>query len=160
MPKLSPSKKILIAHGVNLDLLGTREPGIYGSTSLATINENIRRSLPEICKNLGIENIIEPVFFQTNDESAYLAKMDDGWWGALLNPGAWTHTSLALADRLKALELKFVEVHLSSIRSREHYRHESYCSQHALGVVQGFGAQSYIFGLHALLSTLTLSPNE
>ena len=154
MRKSKSSLKILIAHGVNLDLLGKREPEIYGAQTLVDINDEIEKSLIKIRTNLGVAQNVKLEFFQTNNETEYLAKLDKGWDGALLNPGAWTHTSLALADRLAGLNLKFVEIHLSSISSRESYRHNSYCSKHALGVVQGFGVQSYIFGLYALLSSL------
>jgi 3-dehydroquinate dehydratase-2 len=151
--------EILIANGVNLDLLGSREPHIYGSTTLKAIAaelEEHNRSLPQLF-GLGECRL---TFFQSNCEASFLEKLKGPWHGALINPGAWTHTSLALADRLAALQLPFVEVHLSNLASREVFRQHSYLAPHALGVVNGFGKDSYLaayVGLLAKLSNLELS---
>lgn len=144
--------KILIANGVNLDLLGSRPSQHYGDQTLKDLETYLTREA------LVLENIfdrkIELTFFQSNDEGKFLEQISLSWDGALMNPGAWTHTSLALADRLEALKLPFVEVHLSQLYQRESYRQQSYLSKHALGVVCGFGFASYSVGLHGLLQSL------
>ena len=154
MPSPHHEYRILVAHGVNLDLLGKREPHIYGHTSLAGLNENLERLLPSLCAAVGIEAKTSLSFFQTNSEENYLRHFDVGWSGALVNPGAWSHTSLAVADRLAALELPFVEVHLSNLFQRESFRQQSFLSRGALCVIQGSGIISYQAGLLALLSFL------
>lgn len=145
--------KILVASGVNLDLLGRREPGIYGKETLDEIQAMLEEAAPGLAELAGTPNP-ELVFFQTNDEEAYLKKLDEGFAGAVLNPGAWTHTSLALADRLKALSLPYVEVHLSNLAGREDFRKHSYAAPGAQGVVHGFGGDSYRLGLFGLLVRL------
>lgn len=137
--------RILVASGVNLDLLGQREPEIYGTMTLQDIEARVRDAIGERA-NLS--------FFQTNNEAAYLTRLGEGFDGAVLNPGAWTHTSLALADRLKALRLPFVEIHLSNTQARETFRQKSFAAPHAVGVVQGFGADSYVLGALGLLAFL------
>lgn len=137
--------RILVANGVNLDLLGQREPGVYGKGTLADLEAHVRALAPE-----GVAL----TFFQTNDEALFLAKISDGWDGAVINPGAWTHTSLALADRLKGLALPFVEVHLSNTMAREEFRHRSYSAPHAAGIVIGLGFDSYVAGLTGLVAKL------
>jgi 3-dehydroquinate dehydratase-2 len=149
----SDKAHILIAQGVNLDLLGTREPEIYGSDTLATIEAMVRQASPDIARLFGW-SAPELCFFQSNHESLFLEKLSEGWSGALINPGAWTHTSLALADRLAALRLPFVEVHLSNLSRRESFRQHSYASPHALGVCYGFGATSYLSALTGLYAYL------
>ena len=138
--------RILIASGVNLDLLGMREPHLYGSQTLADMEALLQSEFGEIA---------ELNFFQTNAEAEYLAALSQGWDGAVINPGAWTHTSLALADRLAGLKLPFVEVHLSNTAAREAIRHHSYTAPLAAGVVQGFGINSYALGLSGLLCYLS-----
>lgn len=142
-------RRVLIAQGVNLDLLGTREPEIYGSTTLKDIESMLRLQSPALAGLAGIEEP-ELVFQQCNEESRYLEILSQGWSGALINAGAWTHTSLALADRLAALRLPFVEVHLSNLAKREKFRHKSYAAPHAIGVCYGFGAASYSSALCGL----------
>ena len=137
--------RILVASGVNLDLLGRREPEIYGRATLADVEALLRADAPE-----GTDL----TFFQTNDEAQYLARLGDGWDGAVLNPGAWTHTSLALADRLAGLGLPFVEAHLSNLHKREAFRQHSYAAAHAVGIVQGFGIDSYRLALLGLVRYL------
>lgn len=139
--------KVLVANGVNLDLLGTREPGIYGTFTLADVEKTLR----EVAPQLGGCTL---AFFQSNDEQAFIEKFDEGWDGALINPGAWTHTSLALADRLAALKLPYVEVHISNVAAREDFRKLSYTARNAVGVVHGFGMDSYVAGLLGLLRKL------
>lgn len=144
---------ILIAHGVNLDLLGTREPGLYGNVTLDTIHESLSR---DVEKMAHLWNGLSPLltFFQTNREHEFLEKISEPYDGVLMNPGAWTHTSLALADRLRGLRIPFVEVHISNLAARENFRHTSYAAPYAAGVVYGFGADSYRVGLFGLLSFL------
>lgn len=149
--------KILVAHGVNLDLLGKREPHIYGSMTLAELETRLAADAPKIAAAAGVAAVALD-FFQTNVESDYLHALGRGYDGALLNPGAWTHTSLALADRLAALGLPFAEVHLSNISAREDYRKQSFSSPHARGVVYGFGYGSYAAGLLGLLIRLKTGP--
>lgn len=145
--------QILIASGVNLDLLGKREPKIYGSETLKDMQELLTSAWPSLAKQYGLSKD-KLVFFQTNSEVEFLEKLDGPWRGVVINPGAWTHTSLAIADRLAALQTKYVEVHLSQLSQREEIRQKSLTAHHALGVVYGFGIQSYLLGLEGLLSKL------
>jgi 3-dehydroquinate dehydratase II len=146
--------RILVANGVNLDLLGRREPEIYGSETLTDINEAISWCAPEFARMLAISGV-ELEFFQSNDEGSFLNKLDGSWDGILINPGAWSHTSLALGDRLAGLEIPYVEVHLSNLAKRESFRQHSYAAPHAKGVVFGFGLDSYRAGLWGLLAYLS-----
>ena len=147
--------KILVGNGVNMDLLGKRQTKIYGSHSLKDIESELKNKCIEVLKLSGICDC-ELDFFQTNSESEFINHLSKGWDGAILNFGAWTHTSLAIADRLAALQLIFVELHMSNISIRESYRHRSYMSQHALGVVYGFGKNSYLNALFALGNALKI----
>jgi 3-dehydroquinate dehydratase-2 len=153
------SLRILIAHGVNLDLLGKREPHIYGSDGLAEIEALVRRYSPVLAQLSGLP---DPSlhFYQSNHEGAFLDKLSEGWDGALINAGAWTHTSLALADRLVGLGLPFVEVHLSNLARREEFRHHSYAAPHAKGVCYGLGLGSYVSGLSGLYFQLAILPKS
>lgn len=144
---------ILVAHGVNLDLLGTREPAVYGSLTLAGLEKRLAADAPSIASIAGVTDLTLS-FYQSNDEAAFLAKLGGGFAGAVINPGAWTHTSLALADRLLALRLPFAEVHLSNIAAREEFRKTSFAAPHAHGVSYGFGYGSYAAGLLGLLLRL------
>lgn len=145
--------EILVIHGVNLDLLGQREPEVYGHLSLAGIEDKIRKSIPLFDSWFGVG--INCQFYQTNHEGQFLEKLSDqAWDGIVMNPGAWTHTSLALADRLAALMIPYAEVHLSNIAARESFRHHSYSAPKASGVVYGFGDCSYLAGMLGLLGRL------
>lgn len=144
--------RILVANGVNLDLLGTRPKQFYGDRNLKDLENYLSEAILPITQSL--QKQVELTFFQSNDEAKYLEKLSEPWHGAVLNPGAWTHTSLALADRLEALQLPFVEVHLSHLAKREPWRQESYAAKHSLGVVYGFGFDSYLLGLHGLIRQL------
>lgn len=148
--------RVLVAHGVNLDLLGRREPGIYGKATLDEINTSLRAEAAVYASYCGL-NPPHLEFFQTNDEAMYLNALSSAPWdGMLLNPGAWTHSSLALRDRLLGLGVPFVEVHLSHLGLRESYRQESVLSvSSSVGVVQGFGRDSYSLGLLGLLRKLS-----
>ncbi|MBW2315280.1 MAG: type II 3-dehydroquinate dehydratase [Deltaproteobacteria bacterium] len=144
------SLRVLVVHGPNLNLLGTREPEIYGETTLPEIDDRLASE----AKEWGAE--VET--FQSNHEGALVDRIQDasGWAdGILINAGALTHTSVALRDVLAATDLPVVEVHLSNVHARESFRHHSYLSAVATGVIVGFGPDSYVLGLRGLLDSLT-----
>ena len=141
--------RVLVIHGPNLNMLGTREPEIYGTTTLEDINEG----LTAVARKASVE--LE--FFQSNHEGALIDRIQEArsWAdGILINPGGLTHTSVALRDALAGTDLPVVEVHLSNVHARESFRHRSYVSGVAVGVVTGFGAASYSMALEGLLGTL------
>ena len=142
------TRNILIANGVNLDLLGRREPTIYGKQDLEALEVGLRQYEKDQAGRVSLS------FFQSNDEATFLAKLAEGWDGIVINPGAWTHTSLALADRLAGLAVPFVEVHISNLASRETFRQHSYCAPYAWGIVAGFGLIGYRVALEGLLCKL------
>ncbi|MFA5362559.1 MAG: type II 3-dehydroquinate dehydratase [Candidatus Omnitrophota bacterium] len=142
--------KILVIHGPNLNLLGTREPGIYGTVTLKKINTALRK----IAKSRKIALTI----IQTNTEGRIVDLIGAGrrrYAGLLINPAAYTHTSVAIRDAILASGLPAVEVHLSNIYSREEFRHKSLISPAAKGTIVGFGPASYTLGLQALLDLTT-----
>lgn len=140
--------RILVLHGPNLNLLGTREPGIYGSTTLAQIDADLEK----IAKERGA--VLQS--FQSNHEGALIdrvhAAAGDGTQFVIINPAALTHTSVGLRDALAAVKLPFVEVHLSNVHKREPFRHHSYFSDLADGVICGLGPLGYQLALHYALS--------
>jgi 3-dehydroquinate dehydratase-2 len=142
--------KLLVLHGPNLNLLGTREPGVYGNTTLAQIDGY----LAQLAQNAGHEL----VSFQSNAEHDLVdriqAAREDGTRFIVINPAAFTHTSVAIRDALAAVAIPFIEVHLSNPHAREPFRHTSYFSDLAVGVVAGFGADSYRYALDAALARL------
>ncbi|MCH8084277.1 MAG: type II 3-dehydroquinate dehydratase [Myxococcales bacterium] len=146
---MSEPQRILVIHGPNLNLLGSREPDIYGTTTLEQINGD----LSSAAKEWGAE--LE--FFQSNYEGALVDRIQESQsWadGILINPGGLTHTSVTLRDALVATELPIVEVHLSNIFAREEFRQNSFVAPIALGIVSGFGPMGYGLGLNALLEHL------
>jgi 3-dehydroquinate dehydratase II len=139
--------KFLVLHGPNLNLLGTREPGVYGSHTLAEINI----SLGELSAELSCELS----FFQSNSEGELIDAIQNaehGYQGILINPAAYTHTSIAIRDALSAVGIPCVEVHLSNIHRRETFRHTSMIAPVAIGQICGFGPDSYLLGLRALFN--------
>jgi 3-dehydroquinate dehydratase-2 len=146
--------KILVLHGPNLNLLGAREPHIYGRETLAEINQQ----LAERARAAGHEL----VWFQSNAEHELVGRIhqgrDDGTAIVLCNAGAFTHTSIALRDAFAAAAMPFIELHLSNVFAREPFRHHSYLSDLALGVICGFGGDSYRLALDAALQRLQASP--
>lgn len=134
---------ILVLHGPNLNLLGTREPDHYGNTTLSDINQN----LAQLAKELG--HTLYTV--QSNNESSLIDKIHECLQEKtdfiIFNPAAFTHTSVALRDALLAINKPFIEVHLSNIYRREPFRHHSYFSDIALGVISGLGAEGYQYAL-------------
>ena len=145
--------KIIIANGVNLDLCGQRDAKLYGKFTLDQLESYLRQHATRLCPLFNCLDC-ELVFLQTNCEHEFLTTISQTWYGALLNPGAWTHTSLALGDRLAALSLKFVEVHISPLARREMRRQRSFSAPYAIGVVNGFGIDAYLVALVGLLSHL------
>ncbi|MBF0570126.1 MAG: type II 3-dehydroquinate dehydratase [Candidatus Omnitrophica bacterium] len=140
-------KKILVIHGPNLNLLGQRETSIYGATTLDEINQKLSK--------LAKENGVELAFLQSNHEGdivdAIGKSAKDGFSAIVINPAAYTHTSVAIRDAVAAVAVPTVEVHLSNIYKREEFRHQSMVAPAAVGQVSGFGVQSYILGLMAAI---------
>lgn len=139
--------KFLVLHGPNLNMLGSREPGIYGSQTLGDINT----LLGELAGEFGVEL----VFFQSNSEGEMIDAIHNALrncHGILINPAAYTHTSIALRDAVSAVGLPCVEVHLSNIHRREPFRHVSLIAPVAIGQICGFGGDSYLLGLRALFN--------
>ncbi|MBT4520748.1 MAG: type II 3-dehydroquinate dehydratase [Halieaceae bacterium] len=144
---------ILVLHGPNLNLLGQREPDIYGSTTLADINVQLGQ--------IAIERNHHLLTMQSNAEYELVERVQDAMQEGvnfiLINPAAFTHTSVALRDALAAVAIPFIEIHLSNTHAREEFRNHSYFSDLAEGVICGFGAQSYELGLQAALRILEQS---
>ena len=143
--------RLLVLHGPNLNLLGTREPGYYGLRTLADINIALARR----AEQAGVE--LET--FQSNHEGALIERVhaarEQGVSYIIINPAAYTHTSVALRDALAATAIPFIEVHLSNVHAREEFRHHSYFSDLATGVICGLGSEGYLLALEYLLSKIS-----
>ncbi|MCC7546987.1 MAG: type II 3-dehydroquinate dehydratase [Burkholderiales bacterium] len=139
--------RILVVHGPNLNLLGTREPSIYGADNLDQINQRLRTRAQA--------GGAELVAFQSNTEGILVDRLQeagrDGTGFVIINPGAYTHTSVAMRDALSAVKIPFIEVHLSNVFARESFRHHSYFTDIAVGMVCGLGAKGYELALEYAL---------
>lgn len=147
-----PSLSILVLHGPNLNLLGQREPKIYGSLTLADINGLLIEEGRLLSAKVSV--------VQSNQEGALVDAIHDAlfkYQGIIINAGAYTHTSVALRDAIAGVNIPTVEVHLSNIYRREEFRHHSYIAPVAIGQISGFGAKSYVLGLQALVHHLRQS---
>lgn len=137
-------KKILILNGPNLNLLGKREPEIYGNLTFEDFFESLKKKY----------TAIELFYFQNNVEGEIINKLHEvgfSFDGVILNAGAYTHTSVAIGDAIKGIETPVIEVHISNVHSREDFRHTSYIAPNAKGVIAGFGLQSYELALESFL---------
>ncbi len=148
--------RILVLNGPNLNLLGTREPGHYGSDTLADIEGRLRAQAEASGNELD--------FFQSNAEFELVDRIHQAARDAvdfiLINPAAFTHTSIALRDALLGVNIPFIEVHLSNVFAREDFRHHSYLSDVAVGVISGLGAQGYELALQAAFRQISAPTNE
>lgn len=148
-PRSGARRRVLVLHGPNLNMVGTREPGIYGPTTLAEIDARLR----DLAGDLGVT--VET--FQSNSEGALIDRIQAARGlvdAVVINAGAYTHTSVAIRDALLTTELPIVEVHLSNIHKRETFRHHSLVADIAVGQIAGFGADSYLLGLRAAAGLL------
>lgn len=143
--------KIVVLHGPNLNMLGIREPDVYGTTTLAQIDQR----LALLADDLDVEVLCR----QSNKEGVLIDWIHEayaeGFDGILINAGGYTHTSVSLRDALSATGLPVVEVHLSNVHAREEFRHRSFIAPIAKGVIMGFGVDSYLLGLRALANLLS-----
>jgi len=139
--------KILVLNGPNLNLLGTREPEVYGTDSLEDIENNLQ--------SLALKNSINIDFYQSNSENALIERLhkakQDSVDYIIINPGAFTHTSIALRDAFLGIDIPFIEVHISNIYSREEFRKKSYLSDISKGLITGLGVAGYEFALLSIL---------
>lgn len=143
------TKKILVLNGPNLNLLGKRQPEIYGKSTLPDIEKQVRA----LAKDLGVE--ID--FRQSNSEAeliTWIQEAEGKFEALIINPAAYTHTSLALRDAISAVGISTVEIHLSNIHKREPFRHHSHIAEVAVGQIAGFGVNSYLLGLRAALELI------
>ena len=143
---------ILVIHGPNLNLLGTREPEVYGSQTLADVNQRLQQQAQEL--GLALET------YQSNHEGEIVEAIHRArgqHQAIIINPAAFTHTSVAVRDALAGVAIPFIEVHLSNVHARETFRHHSYLSDKAIGVICGLGADGYTFALEAALKRIQSS---
>ena len=145
--------KLLLINGPNLNLLGTREPEVYGRTTLADIEATLQREAGALGASL--------VAFQSNHEGALIDRIQaartEGIGTIIINPGGLTHTSVALRDALAGVAIPFIEVHVSNVHKREAFRHHSFLSEIAAGVIVGFGVAGYTMALNAAIDRLVTS---
>lgn len=149
------SGRILVLNGPNLNLLGVREPGIYGSESLDDVNDRLR--------SIAAENNVEIEFFQSNAEFEIIDRIHAAMGKAdfiVINPAAFTHTSVAVRDALLGVRIPFFEVHISNVHAREEFRHRSYLSDVAAGVICGFGTDGYEYALRAAIKRINWNTKE
>jgi 3-dehydroquinate dehydratase-2 len=140
---------LLVLNGPNLNLLGTRQPEVYGTTTLSDIQQ--------VCEAHGTAVGVEIAFEQSNHEGAMIDLIHAAKGvhaGIILNAGAYTHTSIALMDAIASVEIPTIEIHLSNVHAREEFRHKSYIAKVAVGVIAGFGARSYTLAIDALTDHL------
>lgn len=140
---------ILVINGPNLNLLGTREPGIYGHETLETVEAMLKKRAGEL--NAGIS------FFQSNHEGSIVDRIQEARGNTdfiLINAGAFTHTSVAIRDALSGVSIPFYEIHISNVHAREEFRHHSYLSDKAVGVICGFGIRGYLYALDSAVEVL------
>lgn len=142
--------KLLLVNGPNINLLGSREPEIYGKTNMAQINQHLESRAEKAGHMLEC--------FQSNGEQAIIDRLQEAKQHAvdfiIINAAAYTHTSIAIADTLAAINIPYIEVHLSNVFAREEYRHHSYLSRGAVGIIAGFGAQSYDLALTVAIQSV------
>ena len=142
--------KIGILNGPNLNRLGVREPGVYGSITLSDIEES--------AKSLGKEFSLEVLTYQSNIEGELINQIhqwsDEGVQGIVFNPGAYTHTSVALRDAIASVDLKVIEVHISNVHAREEFRHTSLTAPVSVGVIAGLGTAGYLYAMQHLVEIL------
>ncbi len=152
-------RKILVLHGPNLNLLGSREPGHYGHSTLAEIDQTLRNRVANLPADTAEK--IEIEIFQSNAESALIDHIQAaplaGVSFIVINPAGFTHTSVAIRDAIAAVAIPFIEVHLSNIHARETFRKHSYFSDLAVGVISGLGAQGYEFAIDAAIRRIRLT---
>ena len=138
--------KILIMNGPNLNLLGRREPGIYGTETMETCMATLKKRYRDV----------ELDYYQSNSEGALIDRLQqaatDGTEGIVLNAGAYTHTSVALHDAIRSINIPVIEIHISNVHAREDFRRHSFLAPACLGVICGFGLDSYRLGIEALLA--------
>ena len=150
--------KFYVIHGPNLNMLGLREPDIYGVEDLETVNSNLCAYATQLDKQLTVE------CFQSNHEGVLIdyihAAYQDNVAGLVINPGGFTHTSIALRDAVAAVNIPTVEVHLSNIHAREVFRHHSYLAPIALGQIAGFGSYGYKMAIDGLYNSILLQQNQ
>jgi 3-dehydroquinate dehydratase-2 len=148
--------KILVIHGPNLNLLGTREPEVYGADTLADIDQELSQ--------LAAKKGVELEAYQSNDEGDIVSRIQQAGTNKIefmiINPAAYTHTSIAIRDAFLATQIPFIEVHLSNVYAREKFRTHSYLSDLALGVISGFGKNSYLLALDAAVIQCNKSVNQ
>lgn len=149
--------QIIVVNGPNLRFVGQRDTKVYGDGKIVDIPDILYKNNKNLSSRINLD------FFQANGEGEIIDRLEKAWQsgisGMVINPGAYTHTSLALADCLGWIAVPFVEVHLSNVWSRNKIRHQSLTAVHSIGIIAGFGIMSYVYGLQALVDFLDKSSN-